>query len=470
MTHRPLLVSLVACSLLPSVACKDDGDDLASDALETNGTDGTAGDTDDTDTAAGAVDDPTFTYWRDAKAVIDAKCGDCHQPDDIAPFSLTTYEEVAAVAAVLPASLMAESMPPWFASDQCQQYAHDRSLEPEELELLLTWLDEGAPEGDPADAPAAGPDDSGEADWAPTVTLQMPEPYTPTQEPDDYRCFVMPWSQPQSQYVTGYRVRPGNRSIVHHVILFSAGPEDAAEVLAMDEADPGPGYTCFGGSGVRAGSVGSWVPGTDITRLPEDTGVAVEPGSMMIMQLHYNTSSSTAASDQTSIELELRDEVASPGRTLPVTNFGWPTGLEPMHIPAGDPAVSHSFEMPISTLTMLLGSQLDLEPGQPLLVHSLGMHMHYLGTRGRLSVIRDDDHEDCLLQIDDWDFNWQGNYELREPIPVMASDRVRIDCTWDNSAGNQPVIDGEIPEPQDVQWGEGTRDEMCLGSIYVTAG
>lgn len=134
----------------------------------------------------------TYTYWRDAKAVIDSKCAGCHVAGEMAPFALTSYAEVAAVAPILPASIESGTMPPWPPADGCREYQHDRSLDSAEQELLLTWLAEGAPEGDPADAPTSSESEA-EQEFEPDATLTMPEPYTPSVAPDDYRCFVIPW-------------------------------------------------------------------------------------------------------------------------------------------------------------------------------------------------------------------------------------------------------------------------------------
>lgn len=459
---------LLSLGLLLPLACGDAADPSAEATDAATGTtgEGTTEASDDADTTA-AAEDPLYTYWRDAKPVIDDRCGGCHRPGDIAPFSLRTYDEVRAVAAALPASLQSGTMPPWPPADGCQDYQHSRALSPEQAELLLAWLDEGALEGDPADAPELPPVVD---EWEPTTTLQMTEPYVPTVEPDEYRCFLMPWTEAAQRYITGLRVVPGNRSIVHHVIVFNAAPDAVTEFVAKDEAEPGPGYECFGGAGGPASWVGSWVPGTSNDMLPEGTGIAVEPGSMMIMQVHYNTQSSAPASDQTRVELVLAPEVERPSLVLPFTNPGWVTGSDPMLIPAGDPAVTYAHDLPADAL--LLRQRLaavGVGPGDDFLVHAMGLHMHTLGTAGSVAVVRDGGAEDCLLRIDDWDFSWQGGYTLREPLRVSPDDALRISCTWDNGAANQPVIDGQVLEPRDVQWGEGTTDEMCLGVMYVSA-
>lgn len=456
---------LLLFTLLLPFACADAGSGQTSDTEDGGATTTATDGADGTGTTA-AAEEPTFTYYRDAKAVLDGKCGGCHRPGDIAPFPLQTYDEVRAVAAVLPNSLLAQTMPPWPPADGCREYEHSRALSSEDQELLLTWLDEGAPEGDPSDAPA----DPGTPDtWAPTLSIEMEQPYTPTVEPDENRCFLLPWPQDETSYITGYRMVPGNRSIVHHVIMFNAAPDAVAELQALDDADPAPGYDCFGGVGGRANWVGAWVPGAGGDELPEGTGVRIDPGSMMVLQLHYNTLSSEPAPDQTRVELTLSAEVERPAITVPFTNFRWVTGAEPMLIPAGDPAVSHGFDLEAShPLLRQALAGVGVGPGEDFVVHGSGLHMHYLGTQAQLSVVRGGGGEDCMLRIDDWDFDWQGGYDLADPMHVGVDDSLRISCTWDNSADNQPAVNGEILEPTDVQWGEGTRDEMCLGVLYVT--
>jgi len=466
MRDRVLLLSRSLLLLAP-LACSDSGSP-SSDPSDDAGTTspGSGSDSDDASTTA-AAEPPTFTYYRDAKTVLDSKCAGCHRPDDIAPFPLTTYEEVATVAPVLPNSITAQTMPPWPPAAGCNDYDHSRALTEDEQDLLLTWLDEGAPAGDPADAPthADGPSD----DFVPTLAVEMPEPYTPTHEPDDNRCFLVPWPETETSYITGFRVTPGNRSIVHHVIMFNALPDDIDELEALDDADPGPGYHCLGGVGSRANWIGAWAPGADDDSMPEGTGMRVEPGSMMVLQMHYNTSSSAPAPDQTRVELELAAQVERPAVTVPFTNFQWAFGGEPMLIPAGDPKVTYGFELRADNpLFRQFLADAGIGTDDALVVHAAGLHMHYLGTSGSLAVGREGGSEDCMLRIDDWDFDWQGGYVLAEPMRVSPGDSLRISCTWDNSAENQPVVDGAVIEPQDVQWGEGTTDEMCLGVIYVT--
>lgn len=448
-------VCVLTCALATACTSEGQGDELGEAESETGTSD-----------ATGESGEPlaTYTYWRDAKAVLDQKCVGCHSPGNIGPFSLESYTEVAAVAAILPPSIEDGSMPPWPASDACRDYAHARSLGADERALLLTWLDEGAIEGDAADAPAPVPAMQG---FTPNLTLALPEPYTPQLEPDDYRCFVIPWNE--SGYVTGVRVEPDQAGIVHHVIAFAVEPSAVEAVETMDANEAGPGYTCFGGAGVPARWVASWAPGGLGVVYPEGTGVRIDAGSRLVVQMHYNTASTAPVADQSTIALMVEPSVERPLVNQPLANPGWVLGFDPMTIPAGEPAVSHE------TLIDLWGNpwaeqiaEAGAGPGGDLLLHVAGLHMHTLGVSAKLTLLRAGEDESCVVDIPRWDFHWQVGYELATPLRLSPGDQLRLSCTWDNSAANQPILDGEQVEPIDVAWGEGTRDEMCLGVVALS--
>ena len=466
-----------------------------------------------------------LSYHADAKSIIDAKCANCHQPGDIGPFPLTTYAEVQAFEAAVRSSIESGTMPPWMPDDACNDYVGNIDLSAEERATLLAWLDAGAAEGDPADAPAETGAVEG-IDWDADLTLQLPEPYTPQLEPDDYRCQLIPWPYDAPVYVTGLRVIPDQRALVHHTIAFLIGPEQVAQFQAFDAAEDGPGYTCYGGPSASSGSgggmlasmdpaalmaaleavgltvaelragaatpeqlialfealglsgnigfsmLGAWVPGTANSPLPEGTGIRVEPGSMIVAQMHYNTQSASPVADQSTIELSIADAVEREAANMLALDLGWVSnGLlgEPMTIPAGAPEVTHSTVVDYdSVFVRMTLPTMGLEFGDPLVIHSANHHMHGLGTRQTSTLRHADGSATCLLDIPDWDFNWQGSYQLRAPVVLRPGEAVEMSCTWDNSAANQPVVDGEVRAPAEVSWGEGTSDEMCLGAFYVT--
>jgi hypothetical protein len=396
-----------------------------------------------TTSGGGAAGEPT--YWEQVKPILDARCSTCHVEGGPAPFVTTDYAAVLPMRDAIKAYVADRVMPPWLASDGCNDYYADRSLTDEQIELLVKWVDAGAPEGDPAregaalDVAASG---LSRAD----LTIGMPGEYTPQTAPDDYRCFVIDWPETTTRYVTGFRARPGNGAIVHHVIAFLASPSQVATAEGLDAAEPGPGYTCYGGPGFTPAWLGGWAPGNQGSDFPPDTGLPVEPGSKVVLQVHYNTLTAEPQPDQTSIELKLDDSVKTEAWVQPWTNWEWLDGTG-MGIPAHSTDVTHEFTF---------DPTLVLTGGDAFTIYSVGLHMHTKGQSGRLEIQRQGGGSECLLDIPAWNFHWQGSYGLMKPTRFEPGDEMHLSCTWDN------------PTDEDVHWGEGTTDEMCLGTFYLT--
>jgi hypothetical protein len=405
-------------------------------------------------------------YYNDIKAVLDTKCVGCHTTGDIAPFPLETYEQVVEARAAIDRAIRSGTMPPWSAADGCNEYTNDRSLSAEQQQTVLDWIADDLPEGDPeiAIAPPPRPDSSFD------VELILPEPYTPRIEPDDQRCFLVPWEETESVFVTGFEVVPDARSIVHHVIAFFAEADDREVYDRLDANDPGPGYTCYGGPGTNTAEwLAAWAPGGRNNQMPEGTGIEIPPGAVIILQMHYNTDSADPTPDQSTIRLRLTDSVERPAVTMPFTQFEWVTGTTPMTIPAGESDVVHSMRWnPHNYLAGYYGDTLGIERGDSVSVHSTALHMHDLGTSGTISI----DHgssETCLVEVEDYDFQWQNQYRFTQEMELAADDQLFLECHWDNTAENQPIVDGERRDPRTVVWGDGTSSEMCLGVAFITA-
>ena len=429
------------------------GGDATSDASDTSadGADGTS----TTD----------LTYYADVKPIIDGRCVGCHTDGGIAPFPLTTYDEVNSLKSAVKDAVSNQIMPPYLAGDECTEYKHDTSLTDDQIATVVDWIDGGAPEGDPDNAGDPLPDKRAGLSRI-DREVEMPTEYTPKKEPDDYRCFPIEWKGDETQYVTGFGVEPGRDEIVHHVIAYLAGPGLSDEVQQKVDSEEGPGYTCFGGPGVgNTGSatnsvewLGAWAPGGDGMDFPDGTGIKIEPGSQIILQVHYNTLTADPAADRTKVLTTVDDEVETEAQFVPFANPQWLNNKQSMLIPAGSDSVSHSFSYDIASVV-----------GSSLKIYDVFFHMHQLGKSGRMWIDKENGNSDCLLNIPRWDFNWQRGYRLKQPRTLEEGDELGIECEWDNSKSNQPVIDGERQSPTDVTWGEGTQDEMCLGVLYVTA-
>lgn len=393
------------------------------------------------------------TYHRDIEPLFAAKCGSCHTEGGIAPFALSTYEQVSAAKGAVSAAVQAKTMPPWLASNDCNSYAGERSLTDAQIAQITQWVDNGAPEGDLADKPVVVEDDRATLSRV-DLELSMPEAYTPTQGPDDYRCFFVDWPEQEITYITGLGVKPGETAIVHHVIAYAATPALIPKFQALDDADVGTGWTCFGGPGERAAWVGAWVPGSTGADFPAGTGIEMPVGSKLVVQMHYNTLSAPAVPDQTKLLIRTDKSVEKKAIILPFTNIDWVQN-QTMDIPAHTNDVKHEFSGDPTKFAAIISNG-AISGNVPLTIYDTSLHMHTRGKTANTRIVRQDGTQECLLDIEQWNFHWQGGYRLAKPTVFEPGDNITLGCSWDN------------PEMTDINWGEGTGDEMCLATFFIT--
>lgn len=405
-----------------------------------------------------------LTYHKDARAIIEAKCQNCHSPGNIGPFSLSNFQEVLKFKAAIRDSVQAGRMPPWQPDDSCNEYQHNIGMSKKEKNTLIAWIDEGAVEGD--ESTYKKPELRKPPEFRADVEAKLPEPYTPVKKPDDYRCFIVDWPHKEDKYITGYKVVADNKQIAHHLIAFVVPPDLIPTFQKYDDAEKGAGYTCYGGpTGAEAGNdirtltrlrwIGAWAPGVDIRAFPPGVGVKIPGGSKIILQMHYNVVSNNPKPDQSKIQFQVTDKVEKEALIQPYADPAWVVGRT-MEIPAGSSDTSHSYTR-------------ELSSKRTVMLHGVGLHMHTRGRSASVIVERANGKDKvCGLRIQKWDFNWQNSYGLKKPILIKPGDKVKLSCTWDNSAANQPMIDGKKAKPQTLNWGDGTFDEMCLGTLFLT--
>lgn len=440
-------------------AAADSGDDDGGTATSTPDDDG-AGDG-GSGTTGGAVPtgplDGNVTWHRDVRPLVERSCVRCHEAGNIAPFTLESYEEAWPLREAIASVVAARTMPPWLPGPGCTEYEGDPSLTEDEIATFVGWADEDGPLGDPADySPLPAPPVGGLSRV--DVEVSLPVAYTPQSSPDDYRCFLADWPAEATTYVTGFAAVPDRLEEVHHVIVYAISPAQVAQYEALDAADPEPGYTCFGGPGGSSLSsvgtwLGAWAPGGEGGDYPDGVGLRMDPGSKIVVQVHYNTLAAEPAPDQTTVQFRLEDEVEKEGFMLLWADIDWLSGEMP--IPAGSASTVHTWAL---DPTLVMDFLTDVvPPGAPFLMYSASHHMHQLGVHGRSEIERADGSIDCLLDIPRWDFDWQKAHGFMEPKRFEPGDTLRLSCEFDNSNGDH-----------DVNWGEGTEDEMCLGVFFIS--
>jgi mono/diheme cytochrome c family protein len=424
------------------------------------------------DAATSAVDpgaQPAALTWHGSvRAIFEQRCVSCHEAGGAAPFPLTHdpaewAEGVPRWAAASARSVAEATMPPWKPDPDCKPIVGERVLSDEEKATVAAWAAAGFPEGDPASYKPPPPPDGVPLEPA-DLQLRMPVPFVPdASSPDDYRCFVLDYDASVERWMTGFDVVPDQLAMVHHVILYQLDAEYADDVATWDAADAEPGYDCLFDPGTwDSMMMGGWAPGQQPIQYPAGVARHLPEGSKLVLQLHYNTANlpmgQAPAADRSGVEMWFMDEGASPEREL----VSFPFPVYPT-IPAGDPAAVAEQTITFADYLWYVPEVLiDLFADQVAII-GYYPHMHQLGRRIRLDVVRDGT-ETCEISIDDWDFNWQQGYILEESAwyQPVTTDAIRLRCEYDNSPENQPVINGVQGEPRDVYWGEGSYDEMCL--------
>jgi len=434
------------------------------------------------------------TYYKDVAPILQDHCQQCHSEGGIAPFALKTYEAAKTYAGMIVGQTGSKLMPPWGAQEtsECTPrfgWQHDPRLTQRQINVLKAWSDQGTPAGNPADAPPpAAPFVDGIAN--PDIELAPQKPFTLTDtSKDTFQCVVLDPKITQETWVNGVAFVPGNKAIAHHAVLFLDPNRESLKKMGPDGT-----YPCFGDPGFQtAGLLGAWAPGAAPRDYPQNVGMDLKPGTLVVAQMHYHPSVSDPASNQKPdpFKLQLRYAKAAPEYNLVfalIGNFANPvqsgTGL--LSNP-NDPNSLSKFIIPANSVGKTVTQQFVIPPSlmgntiPHLYVYGVGVHMHWVGTQGTIKVKRalnygDDPKEECLIGVPRWDFNWQRAYAYDQPdlskLPGLSPfDTITLKCTYDNSVNNPKVVEAlkeqGLNQPKDVSLGETTLDEMCLGVYEI---
>jgi hypothetical protein len=383
------------------------------------------------------------TYARDIAPILNANCVSCHRANEIAPFPLDSYPDAAKRAKQIAAVTESRYMPPWKPLAGYGRFVGEHRLSDDQIELINAWAQAGAPMGDEKDLPPAPNFASGWTMGQPDLVVKMPEPFTvPATGRDVYRAFVAPLNLPEDVYVAGMEFRPGANSVVHHCLLFL---DNTGAARQLDARDPQSGYRSFGGPGFTpTGGLGGWAPGAFPTMLPDGVGRFVPAGSDIIFQMHYHPDGRERI-DQSSVALYLQKKpISKVISTIPLAS-------RDIDIPAGDANYIRTarLELPVE-----------------LTVSGVTPHMHLIGREMKVWATPPDGKQVPLIWIDDWDFKWQGQYRLAEPITLPKGSTLEMTARYDNSAAN---FNNPNNPPARVRRGEQTTDEMCICFIEFQA-
>ena len=264
--------------------------------------------------------EPAVTFSNQIARLFQQHCQGCHRPGEIAPFSLTSYQDAHTWRQYILDAARARRMPPWKPVPGFGEFVDARRLSEAEIALIEAWVKAGAPEGDPRDLPPPRPFPATWSLGSPDLVLTPEAAFEVPASPQDlYRCFTIPTSFTEDRYVTAAEFIPGNRKVVHHLLTYI---DTTGESERLDRAEPGLGYTCFGGPGfLPRGGLSGWAPGARPQVMPEGVGMFLPAGARVVLQVHYHNHGPGPEMDRTRIGLHFaRGPIDKRMRAIPVLN------------------------------------------------------------------------------------------------------------------------------------------------------
>ncbi|MAI32068.1 MAG: thiol-disulfide isomerase [Rhodopirellula sp.] len=372
-----------------------------------------------------------LTFHEHIIPLLRKHCVNCHKQDNIAPFALLHYDEVAGWAPMIREVVEGERMPPWFANPNHGNFKNNARLSAAEKATLLGWIERGCPPGslDVVADIQIEQNKSAKSNWEipepDEVFFISDHPHTiPAQGQVDYEYFLVDPEFQEDKFLQAVQVKPGNYSVVHHALVSLVMPGNTS---------PGVG---------NCGVLINYAPGMQSTKLPAGMGIHVPAGAKFLFQMHY-TPNGTQQRDRTSLGIVFANprQVTSVVRGGAIANVG-------ITIP---PNTHDHHEVA------------ELKIDRPVELLSLSPHMHLRGKAFRYEAFFPKGRREILLDVPKYDFNWQLRYLLEKPLPLPPGTRIRCTAWYDNSSRNPANPDSTL----EIQWGDQTTDEMLIGFYSI---
>ena len=397
-----------------------------------------------------AAQEPSPTFTRDVAPILYKNCVSCHRPGDVAPMSLLTYAEARPWAKAIERQVRDGIMPPWYADAPHGTFANERRLTEADTQTILRWVAANAPQGEPADLPATPTFPDGWRIGKPDVVLSMAEDYAvPAKGTVAYEYFYLPANFAEAKWLRALEVRPGNRALVHQVLVYYQSPiEQGAGAQALRQP-PEDARLPRGGLGSRTPQrqlpvrrlIGTYAPGTDPQTFPVDTAMRLPAGGVLELQMHY-TANGTAGTDRTQVGMIFAAD--APREELRAGQF-----------------VNGRFTIPAGADNHRVDTEVTFQ--QDTTVWGLFPHTHVRGKRWEYVLALPDGTTRPLLSVPRYDFNWQTYYMFAQPLQLPKGARILSSAWYDNSAANRANPDSRV----DVKWGDQTWEEMqYTGVLY----
>ena len=369
----------------------------------------------------------SISYENDIAPLLIDKCMVCHVEGGIAPWQMKNHETVLGWSAMMRQVLQTKRMPPYHADPNYGKFSHDLSLSISELQTLVHWIDAGAKKDGARDPLAEYTVEAPEWDMGvPDLVFELDEEEVPADGIIDYRYQEHDIDIDEDIWATGFQILPGNREVLHHVLVSVIYPDGFVEPI--DRRSPW-----------IDGLLAAWAPGGITEVFPENTGRAIPKGSRLHFQMHYTTNGK-AQTDKSTVGIYYTKEKPD-NEYLMVGAYNTNIKIPP-HERRYENKAKYLFENDAT-------------------LYALFPHMHFRGKSMKFTALYPDGEKEVLLNVPNYSFNWQRGYILESPLEIPARTVLYVDAVFDNSAQNS-----FNPAPEKtIYWGDFSFDEMLIGFL-----
>lgn len=395
---------------------------------------------------------PTFS--KDVAPIFYEKCISCHREGEVAPMSLITFREARPWARAIHEKVTTREMPPWHADRRYGVFSNDLSLTQPEIDTIAAWVTSGAREGDPAALPPLPEFTEGWQIGTPDMVFEMPVDFeVPATGTVDYQYFDVPTGFTKDMWMQAGEVRAGDRQHVHHIVIYVKEPEPSNRpqvvavkpILAEGRQPPQRAARPAADDGRPRGGdamLVNWAVGEDPPVHAPGTAKRIPAGSTLVFNLHYTTDGEPGL-DRSRLGLIFADE--PPAREVR-------TGM----------IANPLFELPPGAANHEVAAEATFS--EDVKVWTLHPHMHLRGKDMTYTVTYPDGSTEIILSVPRFDFGWQTDYYLAEPLLLPKGSKMHVSAHFDNSAANR-----HNPDPTAaVRWGDQTWEEMMIGFFTYT--
>ena len=408
---------------------------------------------------------PTFT--RDVAPIMFAKCASCHRPGEVAPMPLLSYGDARPWASAIKQRVSTRVMPPWHADPAHGTFRNDLRLSDREIDTIVRWVDGGAREGEPSALPPLPRFPEGWQIGTPDAVFEMAQEFeVPASGEIPYQYFEVPTNFTEDRWMQAGEVRAGDRAHVHHIIVYvrepgrtvrpnvvsvrsipntAAAPAAPAAPRPQPAAAPAARPVAQGGGRPPGGGdamLVNWAVGEDAPIHLPGTAKRIPAGSTLVFQVHYTTNGKPGR-DRSRIGLVFAKQPPEREiRTGLIANalFAIPPGAD-----------NHSVEA-------------EATFSEDVKIYSMHPHMHLRGKDMTYTATYPDGRKEVLLRVPKYDFGWQTDYWLAQPLLLPKGTKVHVAAHFDNSPANRAN-----PDPKaTVRWGDQTWEEMMIGFFTYT--